>query len=104
MTKATYDKARGGLVLVPPAPGAQHLRDAEWKGWSASWKNYVRARPVGFKVLGARAQALRLSVKGETYRCQWTDHCQAQIAIECSGTSQTVARLPLLDLLLSNNR
>ena len=43
VTKATYDKARGGLVLVPLAPGAEHLRDAEWKGWSASWKSYVRA-------------------------------------------------------------
>ena len=63
VTKATYDKARGGRVLVPSAPGAQQLRDAEWKGWSASWKSYVRAlqpaRPVGFKALGARAQALR---------------------------------------------
>ena len=55
VTKATYDKARGGLVLVPWALGAQHLR----KGWSAAWKSYVRAlqqaRPVGFKVLGAQA-------------------------------------------------
>ena len=63
VAKANYDKARGGLVLVPSAPGAQQLRDAEWKGWSVSWKSYVRAlqpaRPVGFKVLGARAQALR---------------------------------------------
>ena len=62
VTKATFDKARGGLVLVPLAIGAQQLRDAEWKGSSASRKSYVRAlqpaRPVGFKVLGARAQAL----------------------------------------------
>ena len=43
VTKATYDKARGGLVLVSSAPGAQQLRDAEWKGGSAAWKSYVRA-------------------------------------------------------------
>ena len=56
VTKATFDKARGGLVLVHSAPGAQQLREAEWKGWSVSWKSYVQAlqptRPVGFKVLG----------------------------------------------------
>ena len=63
VAKATYDKARVGLVLVPSAPGAQLLRDAEWKGWSVGWKSYVRALqlacPAGFKVLGARARALR---------------------------------------------
>ena len=63
VAKATYDKARGGLVLFPPALGAQQLRDATWKGWSASWVSYARAlqpaKPVGFKVLGARAPALR---------------------------------------------
>ena len=63
VTKATYNKAQGGLVLVPSALGAQQLRDAEWKGWSGSGKSYVRAlrpsHPVGFKLLGARAQALR---------------------------------------------
>ena len=42
------------------------------------------------------------SVKREAYRCQWTDHCQAQTATECSGTSQTAAKLLLLDLLLLN--
>ena len=63
VANATYDKARGGLVLVPSGPGAQHLRDADSKGCSASWISYVRAlqpvRPVGFKVVGARAQARR---------------------------------------------
>ena len=39
-----------------------------------------------------------LSVKRETYGCQWTDHCLAQIAIECSGTSQTAAGQQLLGL------
>ena len=50
--KATYDKTRVALVLVPSAFGAQMLRDAEWKGWSVSWNSYVRAlrpaRPAGF--------------------------------------------------------
>ena len=32
VAKATYHKARMGLVPVPSAPGAQQLRDAEWKG------------------------------------------------------------------------
>ena len=63
VAKATYDRARGGLVIVPSALGAQQLRDADWKGWSASWVSYVRAlqpaKPVGFKVLGAQAPALR---------------------------------------------
>ena len=63
VAKATYNKTRGGLALVPSAPGAQQLRDADGKGWSATWVSYVRAlqpvRPVGFKVRGARAQALR---------------------------------------------
>ena len=62
VAKATYDKTRGP-VLVPSAQGAQQLRDADSKCWSASWVTYVRAfqpvRPVGFKVLGARAQAPR---------------------------------------------
>ena len=60
---ATYDRARGGLVVVPSALGAQQLRDANWKGWSASWVSHARAlqpaKPVGFKVLGAQAPALR---------------------------------------------
>ena len=55
VTKATYNKARGELVVVPSNPGFQQLWDIEWKGWSASWKSYVRApqpaRPVGFKVV-----------------------------------------------------
>ena len=59
VAKATYDKARQGLSLVPSAPGAQ----ADWKGWSATWVSYVKAlqmvRPTGFKILGARAQVLR---------------------------------------------
>ena len=63
VAKATYDRARGGLVVVPSALGAQQLRDADWKGWSASWVSYARAlqpaKPVGFKVLGAQAPALR---------------------------------------------
>ena len=63
VARATYDRARGGLVIVHSALGAQQLRDAEWKGWSASWVSYARAlepaKPVGFKVLGARAPALR---------------------------------------------
>ena len=63
VTKATYDKARGGLVPVPSAPGAQQLQYAEWKSWSACWKSYVRAlqsaRHMGFKILGAHAHALR---------------------------------------------
>ena len=57
VARATYDRARGGLVIVPSALGAQQLRDADWKGWSASWVSYARAlqsaKPVGFKVLGA---------------------------------------------------
>ena len=63
VARATYDRARGGLVVVPSALGAQQLRDAGWKGWSASWVSYARAlqpaKPVGFKVLGAQAPALR---------------------------------------------
>ena len=63
VARATYDRARGGLVVVPSALGAQQLRDANWKGWSASWVSYARAlhpnKPVGFKVLGAQAPALR---------------------------------------------
>ena len=63
VAKATYDRARGGLVLFPSALGAQQLRDANWKGWSASWVSYARAlqpaKPVGFKLLAARAPALR---------------------------------------------
>ena len=63
VVKTTYDKARVGLVLVPSAPGAQQHKDADWKGWSATWVSYVRAlqpvRPTGFKVLGVRAQAQR---------------------------------------------
>ena len=63
VARATYDRARGGLVIVPSALGAQQLRDADWKGWSASWVSYARAlqpgKPVGFKVLGAQAPALR---------------------------------------------
>ena len=63
VARATYDRARGGLVVVPSALGAQQLRDADWKGWSASWVSYARAlqpaKPVGFKVLGAQAPALR---------------------------------------------
>ena len=63
VARATYDRARGGLVVVPLALGAQQLRDADWKGWSASWISYARAlqpaKPVGFKVLGAQAPALR---------------------------------------------
>ena len=63
MARATYDKARGGLVVVLSALGAQQLRDADWKGWSASWVSYVwalqPAKPVRFKVLGAQAPALR---------------------------------------------
>ena len=60
--KATFEKAQGGLALVPLAPGAQQLRDAERKGWCVSWKSSAGAlqpvRPLGFIVLGARAQAL----------------------------------------------
>ena len=63
VARATYDRARGGLVIVPSALGAQQLRNADWKGWSASWVSYARAlqpaKPVGFKVLGAQAPALR---------------------------------------------
>ena len=63
VAKATYDRARGGLVIIPSALGAQQLPDADWKGWSASWVSYARAlqpaKPTGFKVLGARAPALR---------------------------------------------
>ena len=63
VAKATYDRASGGLVLIPSAVGAQQLRGANWKGWSASWVSYARAlqpaKPVGFKVLGARAPARR---------------------------------------------
>ena len=63
VAKATYDRARGGLVLIPSALGAQQLRDADWKGWSASWVTYARAlqpaKLVGFNVLGARAPPLR---------------------------------------------
>ena len=66
VAKATYDRARGGgggLVLIPSALEAQQLRDAAWRGWSASSVSYARAlqpaKPVGFKVLGARALALR---------------------------------------------
>ena len=63
VARATYDRARGGLVVVPSTLGAQQLRDADWKGWSASWVSYARAlqpaKPVGFKVLGAQAPALR---------------------------------------------
>ena len=63
VAKATYERARRGLVLVPSALGAQQLRDADWKGWSASWVSYARAlqptKPVGFKVLRAQAPALR---------------------------------------------
>ena len=43
-----------------------------------------------------------LSVKRETYRCQWTGHCWAQEAIECSDTSLTVAKHLLLDLPVNN--
>ena len=61
VAKATYDTARGGLILISSALGAQQLRDADWKGWGASWVSYARAlqpaKPVGFKVLGARAPA-----------------------------------------------
>ena len=39
-----------------------------------------------------------LSVKTETYGCQWADHQQAQIATGRSGTPRTAARLQLLDL------
>ena len=39
-TKATFDKARERLVLGPSASRAQQLLDADWKGWSASWKSY----------------------------------------------------------------
>ena len=60
VARANYHKARVALVLVP---SAQMLRDAEWKGWSVGWKSYVKALqpacPVGFKVLGAQAPALR---------------------------------------------
>ena len=53
----------GGVVIIPSALGAQELRDADWKGWSASWVSYARAlqpaKPTGFKVLGARAPALQ---------------------------------------------
>ena len=63
VARATYDRARGGLVIVPSALGAQQLRDADWKGWSAPWVSYARAlqpaKPVRFKVLGAQAPALR---------------------------------------------
>ena len=63
VARATYDRARGGLVVVPSALGAQQLPDADWKGWSASWVSYTRAlqpaKPVGFKVRGAQAPALR---------------------------------------------
>ena len=36
VAKATYNKAREGLVLVPSALESQQLRHAEWKGWCAS--------------------------------------------------------------------
>ena len=49
--------------MIPSALGAQQLRNADWKGWSASWVSHVQAlkpaKPVSFKVLGARAPALR---------------------------------------------
>ena len=63
VARTTYDRARGGLVVVRSALGAQQLRDSDWKGWSASWVSYAPAlqpaKPVGFKVLGAQAPALR---------------------------------------------
>ena len=63
VARATYDRARGRLVVVPSALGAQQLRDAHSKGWSAWGVSYARAlqpaKPVGFKVLGAQAPALR---------------------------------------------
>ena len=55
VTKATYNKAPGGPVMVPSAPGAQQLRHAELKGRSGAWKSYFRALhpavPLGSKFL-----------------------------------------------------
>ena len=60
---ANYERTWVALVLVPSTSGAQALRDPEWKGWSVAWRSYAKAvqpaRPTGFKVMGARAPALR---------------------------------------------